>query len=545
MTVSNFETSFTGADYVIVGGGSAGCVLAARLSESKDVNVILIEAGGFPRDERFRVPAGFSALLCKEKHDWCYPMKKDPTMNNRQLIFSAGKTLGGGSSINGCVYIRGLANDYNDWDASNGGNSGWSYEDMLPYFQKAESYVGQGENSLGSSGPQIVSDPSDPNPLGDSVLGAAQDLGLPIVDVNSGDAVAGFGDMLTTIHNGRRASTYECYLKPVLKRPNLRVLYKATASRLMLDEDNVSGVEVTVAGKKKVVRARKEVLVAAGAIGTPALLLRSGIGPGRHLSEVGIETKADLPGVGENLQDHTNAGIAKFVDMQTINSQTTPLAGLKQLIKYYAWRKGVLSSAVVEKTGYIKTNPDLDIPDVLVNFVPFGYVLHPDSVSALMAYQPKQNAMMLSAYICKPKTRGTVRLESDNPDQRPIVDYQLLAEQEDVDKLIRALKYIQALYNTPALKSHVTGELSLTSEPNNDGEWAEYLRASCAVAYHFCGTCKMGNDELSVVDSRLKIRKLSGARIVDASVIPRVTSANINSPTIAIAEKAADMIIGG
>ncbi|MFV0276900.1 MAG: GMC family oxidoreductase [Parahaliea sp.] len=532
------------ADYLVLGGGTAGCVLAARLSESGEHSVILVEAGGSAQSERFRVPGAAAFNLGNPRFDWCYQTPPDPTINGRQFDWSAGKVLGGGSSVNGLVYIRGLPSDFERWDVQCGGASGWCYKDILPFFLQAETFCDRSADYLGREGPQKVSNPPRPHVLLDAFLRAGAEAGYPITDLN-GPQPEGIGPADSSQLRGRRASTYECYLKPALSRPNLRVLTDTEVERVLLDGKRAVGAQARRKGSPLRLSAHREVLTAAGAIGSPALLLKSGIGPAAELGKAGVACRHELPGVGGNLQEHSGSGVAKYVNVATLNSQRGPFSGLKLLLDYYLRRTGPLASPIVQGMGFIRTREHLDHPDVQLHFLPFGYVIQPHSRSAMTAFQPRHNAMMLTVTLCKPRARGRVRL-GDGPGG-VLVDHQMFGDEEDVQTLVRGLKVAESFYQQPALKPHVVGELSPERTPESDRDWDSYLRAISNIGYHFCGTCRMGvqGDADAVVDTALRVKGIAGLRVVDASIMPEVTSGNTSATVIAIAEKAAAMILAG
>lgn len=526
-------------DYIIVGGGSAGCVIAARLSENEKNRIVLLEAGGSSDGERFQVPGAIAFNLGKPNIDWCYQTPPDPTINDRQFDWSAGKVLGGGSAINGLVYIRGTPQDFEKWQYQVDGKIDWSYDALLPYFKKSESFLDRSEPYLGNAGPLGISSVRDPSPLREQFLQAGAEAGFPVTDLN-GSEPEGFGSADSSQRNARRASTYISYIKPNLQRKNLTIITYADVKKLCLSEGRAQAVEFEVKGQQHKYYAKKEIIICAGAIGSPALLMRSGIGDPETLSKIGIETRHPLIGVGQNLQEHSGTGVAKFVNIPTLNSQMGPLSGLKHVWRYYRHRRGALSSPIVEAMAFVKTRADLKEPDIQLHFLPFGYILQPESRSAITAYQPKQNAMMITITLCKPKSRGVVSLDKQD---NIIIQHQLFSAPEDMDTLVEGAKLAERIYQQPSLAQHVTQACSPETSIIDDEGWRQYIRARANIAYHFCGSCRMGNDSSAVVDDELRVHGVQNLRVVDASIMPIITSGNTNATVIAIAERAADLIL--
>ena len=530
---------FAEADYIIVGGGSAGTVLANRLSADPGTSVALIEAGGEGRSFLVDLPVGFLNLLLRPEFDWSYPQEPDPTLNGRSWVWSGGRMLGGGSSINGQVYIRGVRHDFDEWAEL--GATGWGFNDVFPYFLRSEDWIGAPSQAHGSSGPLTVTRIRDPHPLSFAFLKGCAQIGLPTLDeYNDG---SDFGAFLTQTNqrDGWRCSTEKGYLRPIRGRPNLRVVTEAEVETVQVANGRASGVVFRRDGQRHTVAARREVLVCAGTMGSPALLMRSGIGPGQALCERGIGVVRDLPGVGANLQEHSASAISRRVSVPTLNSQTRPLDMLGHFARFFWNRSGPLGAPAVQAMAFAKTGPDLAWPDVQLHFMPMVYATTTadPSIPTRMG-MPICSAITISTSLCKPKGRGRVVLGDD---LKPRIVHQALGHPEDVRTLIDGLRLVDRLFESEALSSIVIGRMEPAQRPETDEQWMDHLRASLNITWHAAGTCRMGSDPESVVDPQLRVRGLGGLRVVDASVMPTTTSANTNAATIMIGEKAAEMIL--
>ena len=539
MSQSSISSVASPADYVIVGGGSAGAVLANRLSEDPDNRVVLLEAGGDAKSLLVQMPVGFTRLIGHKTFDWQYEQEPDPSIGGRHYVWSAGKLLGGGSSINGQVFIRGTRNDFARWEAA--GATGWGFSDVLPYFLRAEQWHGKTAQNRGAHGPLSVSPMRDFHPLARVFLAACAEVGLPTLEDYNGDGVMeGAFLTQTSQRNGLRCSTEKAYLRPAKSRPNLRVITHAEAEKILFENGRAAGVAYhTPDGTRHEVKAGREVIVSAGALGSPALLMRSGLGPGGALQPAGIPLFRDIPELGQNLQEHSAVSQHRYVNLPTLNSQAGPLNMIGHAIKFLVQRKGAFTALPVHAMALARTREGLSIPDVSLNFLPLAYDIDPNTTSSVGALMPKEPAVMISASLAHPKSRGRVVLDSE---RRPRVIHQLLGDARDVESLVGAMKLVERVFNTKSFASAGAGYRVPSASLASDAEWADFVRAKAIIAYHAVGTCRMGSDAQSVVDPRLRVRGIEGLRVVDASIMPEVVSANTNATTIMIGEKAAEMI---
>jgi len=527
------------ADYVIVGAGSAGAVLANRLSDDPETKVVLLEAGGEARSFLVDLPVGFLRMLHNAKYDWAYEQAPDPTLDGRAWVWSGGRMLGGSSSINGQVYIRGPRQDFDEWAAL--GATGWGFHDVFPYFLRSEHWVGAPGQAHGSSGPLTVTRIRDPHPLCRAFLNGCAEIGLPTLDeYNDG---ADFGAFLTQTNqrDGWRCSTEKGYLRPIRRRPNLRIITEAEVDRVQVADGRATGVAFRRQGRGETVAARREVLVCAGAMGSPALLMRSGIGPAEDLRQRGIAVVRDAPGVGANLQEHSASAISRRVNVPTLNDETGPVDLARHFATFFWNRKGPIGAPAVQAMAFAKTRGDLPRPDVQLHFMPMVYATTDSTIPVRMGI-PVCSAITVSVSLCKPQGRGRVTLGEG---LRPKILHQALGAAEDVRTLIDGLRLVDRLFDSPALAGIVTGRMSPEARPETDDEWMDHLRASLNITWHAAGTCRMGSDPDSVVDPQLRLRGVAGLRVVDASVMPTTTSGNTNAATIMIGEKAAEMIRHG
>src|ERR1700733_12646646 len=533
---SNRSSGALEFDYVIVGAGSAGCVLANRLSADGSNSVLLLEAG--PKDTNLwiHVPLGYGKLLKEKTVNWMYQTEPEPGLDGRSVFQPRGKVLGGSSSINGLLYVRGQHEDYDRWRQR--GNAGWGYDDVLPYFKKAENQQRGADQYHGAGGPLPVSNLGHPDPLSAAFIDAAAETGLPINPDFNGATQEGAGFFQTTTRGGRRASTAVAYLRPASGRSNLRVETAALAQRILFEGRRARTVEYRQGGALRTASARKEILVSSGAYNSPQLLQLSGVGPAELLKQHGIGVLLDAPGVGNDLQDHLQVRIVmRCTQPITLNDILNhPVRRVMAGARYAAFRKGPLTIAAGTSGAFFKTNPRLATPDIQIHFLPFstdrmGEKMH--SVSGC------------SASVCqlRPESRGSLRIRSADPAAPPEIRINYLATETDRTAFVEGIKILRKILAAPALKPYVVGEVDPGPKVVSDEDILNFCRQRGSTVYHPTSTCRMGNDPLAVVDQRLRVRGIEGLRVVDASIMPDLMSGNTNAPTIMIAEKASDMIL--
>ena len=528
------------ADYVIVGAGSAGCAMAYRLSEAGK-SVLVIEHGGTDAGPFIQMPGALSYPMNMSMYDWGYKSQPEPHLGGRELVTPRGKVIGGSSSINGMVYVRGHAGDYNHWAES--GATGWSYADVLPYFKRMECWDDRGHGGdpdwRGKDGPLHVTRGPRDNPLHDAFVKAGQQAGYPVTKDYNGEQQEGFGPMEMTVYKGRRWSAANAYLKPALKRDNCTMI-RALARKVVIEDGRAVGVEVERGGQIEVIRAGAEVILAASSLNSPKLLMLSGIGPAAHLAEHGIEVIADRPGVGQNLQDHLEFYF-QFASKQPItlykywNLFGKALVGAQWLFT----KTGLGASNQFESAAFIRSDKGIDYPDIQYHFLPIAVRYDGQAAAEGHGFQAHVGPM-------RSASRGEVTLASADPNAAPKILFNYMSTEQDWIDFRKCVRLTREIFAQDAMKPYLKHEIQPGSDLQTDEEIDGFLREHVESAYHPCGTCKMGavDDPMAVVDPECRVIGVEGLRVADSSIFPRITNGNLNGPSIMTGEKASDHILG-
>jgi choline dehydrogenase len=524
-------------DYIVVGAGSAGAVVANRLSADPRHKVLLLEAGRASHPWS-RIPIGYARLTTNPTANWLYSSEPEANTNGRKLPVPRGKLLGGSSAINGMAFVRGQAQDFDTWAQM--GNQGWSYDDVLPLFKRMESYEGGDDTFRGHDGPIRVTNPPPRLPIFTALIAAAGQVGIPHNLDYNGASQDGIAMSQASIASGRRMSTARCYLDPIRKRPNLRIETDALTEALLLDGKRCTGVRYSIHGTRHEAHAAREVIISAGTINSPQLLELSGIGQPGRLRDLGIDVRHALPGVGENLRDHyaprTRWAIAaKGI---TYNDTARGLGLVKQALRYAFFRDGMLGSVAAPIRAFARSREGLQAPDVLLGWVPM--LTEPGRHGPKIS---RQSGMTCYAHPMRPESKGHIHITSSDPHRPPAINFNFLSSPIDADVTVRAIRIARSVMTAPAMARFQVTELAPGTPRITDMEILDWVRSAAETTYHPVGTCKMGNDPLAVVDAQLRVHGIEGLRVADASIMPTLTSGNTNAPSIMIGEKAADMVL--
>ena len=525
-------------DYIIAGGGPAGCVLANRLSKDKNTRVLLVEAGGSDSHPYIHMPVGF-AKLTGDSHSWGYKTVPQKHLNNKEIWFTQARVLGGGSSINAQVFTRGHQYDYDAWE-SEAGAEGWSFEKVLPYFKRAEDNQRLADTYHGQNGPLKVSDPT-PQFLSSVYVRAAQQAGIPFNSDFNGAKQAGIGYYQLTNREGYRSSAPVCYLRPILSRPNLDIVTSTLVSKVSINNGVATGVNIHKKGSSATehIKAKKEVLVTAGAIGSPKLLQLSGIGNAKELERLGISCHSDLPGVGENLQDHLDVFVVGECNGDlSADKYKSPIQAAWAGFQYTLFKTGPAASNLCDAGGFWYADNKAESPDIQFHFLAGSGLEH--------GLKQLRNGVTLNSAFLRPRSRGTVKLKSSNPKDAPLIDPNYWSDPYDREMSIKGFKLARKILHQEAFKPYIKREADPGENVKTDEDIAEYAKTFCKTDYHPVGTCKMGaeSDLMSVVTPDLRVKGITGLRVIDSSVMPLLVSSNTNAPTIMVAEKGADHVLG-
>ena len=534
-------------DYIVVGSGSAGAIVAARLAEDPKTTVLLLEAGGSDRTTLVRKPGMISLVQqvkqLKEKLDWGFSTVPQENLNQRRITYTRGKVVGGSSSVNGMIYLRGNMQNYDDWAAR--GCEGWSFEDVLPFYKKLEDHEDGETEYHGAGGPIRVSrHPEDQiSPVSVAFTKAVSAVcDVPILDDFNASNQNCASMMHMSCRNGLRSGTGEAYVQPSLSRPNFNLEMRALVQRVVIENGRATGVEYEQSGKRVLARATREVILSGGAIGSPHILMLSGVGPAEHLHKHGIELKLDLPGVGKNLHDHILVPLV--FRAPTSLHRGTAAHFLGGMLKEYVVGNNWFGRSVFEACAFVKSRPEAPIPDLQLHTLPWGYP-DPNQDGAERAYVDPGHCLSVLPTLLYPKSRGEVLLQSSDASDAPHIDPAYLKEPEDLQFLIDAIRKCREICSHPEMAEHLGEELAPGADRESDAELTEEIKLRAGTVYHPVGTCKMGIDEMAVVDPRLRVHGIEGLRVVDASIMPEITGSNTNAPSMMIGERAAALIQEG